>query len=173
MVQTTRLPHKRRPIEVEVWLKDLTGVHPVISDVKAYAEHWRSWWIECQPLSRATVIWPPPHEPLSATNLGRLMNGGKYGLFPFVISLSWWARSLEPVLHSPDLAAAISDMSWVLHQLMDALTTPMSEKPGTSQSSCIPDTSMLEPLGTSQCKHKITLTEKASAAGEGFQKRFR
>ncbi|KAF9778489.1 hypothetical protein BJ322DRAFT_1014551 [Thelephora terrestris] len=170
---TSRLPHKQRPIEVDAWLKDATGVHPVISDVVAYAERWRLWWVECQPLKRATATWPLPHEPLSATEWGKLLNGGKYGLFLFVISLSWWARSPGLVLSSTELAAAISDVGWVLRQLADVLTTLIPKKPGPQQSTNVHDTPMLEAPGTSRSKRKITLTEKASAADEGFQKRFR
>ena len=155
-MQTTRLPHKQRPIEVDSWLKDAGGAYPVVSDTVAYAESWRLWWIECQPKDRATAQWPLPREPLSMVQWGRLMNGGKHGVFLFVVSLSWWVKSSEPAPSSPGLAAAIRDLNWVLHQLTDALTTPALEAPDTSRS-----------------KRKIILTDKAVAGGEKVQKRYR
>ena len=158
---------------MEAWLKNTAGVRPVISDVTAYAKCWRLWWVKCQPRGRATATWPPLCEPLSATEWAKLMNGGKYGLFLSVISLSWWARTSGLVLHPPNLAVAIGDVCWVLHQLTDALTTAMLEKPGTLQLKGILNTPLLGAPNTSRSKRKITLTEKASAAGEDFQKRFR
>jgi hypothetical protein len=72
------------------------------------------------------------------------------------MSLSWWLRSSGPAPGSPDIAAAINDLDWVLHQLTEALPTPMLEAPVTSRS-----------------KRKITLTEKVLAADENVQKRYR
>ena len=135
----------------------------MVSNTTAYAESWRSWWIECQPPDRATTSWPLPRECLSATQWGKFTNGGKYGIFLFVVSLSWWARSLKSVSGSPDLAVAIGDLGWILHQLTDAL---MLKKP-------ISDTPMSEAPASPQKKRKIVLTEKAAAAGDAIRKRYR
>ena len=156
IIQTTCLPHKQRPGEVDAWLNDTTGLHPVVSDGATYAESWKLWWIECQPQDRAAASWPFPREPLSATQWGRLTNGGKYGLFLLVMSLSWWVGSLDPASSSSELAAAMSDLEWVLHQLTNTLTAPMLDTPAASVN-----------------KRKIVLTQKALGGGENVQKRYR
>ena len=145
---------------MEAWLKDAAGIHPVVSNAAAYAERWKLWWIECQPSARGTASWPLLREPLSVTQWGRLMNGGKHGIFLFVMSLSWWARSLELAPSSPDLTAVIGDLDWVLHQLTDSLT-PTTLMPSVEAS--------ITPGG----KRKVVLTEKAMASGDNVQKRFR
>jgi len=78
------------------------------------------------------------------------------------MALSWWAEASEST--SPDLAAAVNDLRWVLQQLKDILTTPPSV-PSVNPS--------LEAPATSRSKRKVILTEKALTADEGFQKRFR
>ena len=155
-LKTTRLPHKQRPDEVGAWLKNPTGSHPVISNSAAYTESWKAWWIECQPQGRVVAPWPPPREPLAATQWGRLTNGGKYGVFLFVMSLSWWVGSSDLAPRSPELAAVISDLEWVLRQLIDVLAAPTLDTPTT-------------PVN----KRKIVLTQKALDAGDGVKKRFR
>ena len=156
IIQTTRLPCKQRPCEVDAWLSDAAGFHPVVSDGAAYAERWKSWWTECQPRDRAVAPWPFPCEPLSATQWGRLTNGGKYGVFLSVMSLSWWVGSPDLAPSSSELAAAMSDLEWVLHQLTDVLTAPTLDAPAASVN-----------------KRKIILTQKALGGGESVQKRFR
>ena len=85
------------------------------------------------------------------------MKGGKYGMFLFLMSLSWWVKSSELV--QADFIAAMEDLHWVLQQLTDTLTTPT-----------LP---LLEALEISQGKHKVVLMEKALAGGESVRKRFR
>ena len=156
-MQTTCLPQKQQPTKVDNWLKDSAGPHPVISDTATYARTWTSWWIKCQPPDCSTTLWPLPCKPLSPAQWGKLMKGGKYGMFLFLMSLSWWVKSSELV--QADFIAAMEDLHWVLQQLTDTLTTPT-----------LP---LLEALEISQGKHKVVLMEKALAGGESVQKRFR
>ena len=156
-MQTTRLPQKQRPTEVDSWLKDSAGPHPVISDTATYAGTWTSWWIECQPPDHPTTSWPLPRKPLSPAQWGKLMKGGKYGMFLFLMSLSWWVKSSELV--QADFIAAMEDFHWVLQQLTDALTTTTLPLLGAPE--------------ISRGKRKVVLTEKALAGGESVQKRFR
>ena len=145
------------------WLKEQTSIHMVVSDAVAYAEDWKAWWINCQPSARAEAPWPFPHEPKAGTQWGRLLNGGKHGIFLFVMALSWWAKSLDPTVGSPDLATAVRDLDWVVRQLTEDLTI-------------LPPSPAFTPTPEEQAsrsKRKIILTEKVLSAGENVQKRYR
>ena len=162
-LQMTRLPSNRQPPIVDAWLKDLTDIHRVVSDITDYSESWKAWWIGCQPPGRAEGSWPFSREFRPDTQWGRLLNGGKYGVFLFVVALSWWATSHDPTSSSPELAEAISDLNWVIQQLTASLATPppIPSPPAPS-----------EVQDNSRSKRKIRLTEKAMEAEESVQKRF-
>jgi len=83
----------------------------------------------------------------------------------FVLALSWWAKSLSPAASSQSLARAISNIEWVLHQLVDALTAPPAPAPTTGVALEVPD--------TGRGKRKIILTEKALDLDDSVQKRYR
>ena len=123
------------------------------------------WWTSCQPPDRVTTSWPFSREPLSSVQWGRFLNGGKYGIFLFVVALSWWAEALDPTTSSPDFAGAVADVEWVLGQLTDVLTTPPTPASATGT-----DTEVQE-IG--RAKRKIVLTEKALDLGEEMRKRYR
>lgn len=123
------------------------------------------WWTSCQPPDRATTSWPFSREPLSSAQWGRLLNGGKYGIFLFVVALSWWAKSLDPTTNSPDFAEAVADIEWVLGQLTDALTAPPTPTPVMGTAPEVQD--------VGRAKRRIVLTEKALEMGEDIRKRFR
>jgi len=164
-LQTTRLSAKLRPPEVNAWLKNPTVFHVSIADTAAYAEAWMGWWTDCQPAGRAMASWPFARELFSSTQWGRLLNGGKNGIFLFIMALSWWAKSLGLAGSSPDLIGAVADVEWVLHQLLDALTPPPAPVPILGVALEVPD--------TGRGKRKIVLTEKALDLGENVQKRYR
>ena len=136
-----------------------------ITDIDAYVEAWTDWWVGCQPPGRAAASWPFSREPFSSTQWGRLLNGGKHGIFLFVMALSWGANSLDPTTNSPGLVGAVADITWVLHELTRALTTPVGPEPA-------PEVAMEAP-GAGRSKRKITLTEKALNLSENVQKRYR
>ena len=148
-----------------MWLKDPINLHVSIADTAAYIEGWTGWWTACQPTGRATASWPFAREPLASTQWGRLLNGGKYGIFLFVMALSWWAKSLGPATSPQSLTSAVSDVKWVLHQLVDALTAPPAPEPTAGVALEVPD--------TGRGKRKIVLTEKALDLDESVQKRYR
>jgi len=124
ILQVTRLPAKGRPLEVGAWLKDPTNLHVSIADTTAYVKAWIGWWTACQLTGRATVSWPFVCEPLDSTQWVRLLNGGRNGIFLFVMALSWWAASPDWAASSPSLTEAVADVKWVLRQLVDTLTAP-------------------------------------------------
>lgn len=80
------------------------------------------------------------------------------------MALSWWAISLDPVTNSPELAEAISDLSWVARQLTASFVVPpkrLLTPPATS-----------EGQESSRGKRKVKLTEKTLDGGDRVQKRF-
>jgi len=92
ILQTTRLPSKGRPPEVGAWLKDPANISMTITDIAVYVKAWTDWWVSCQPPGRAMASWPFACKPFSRDQCSRLLNGGKNGIFLFVMALSWWAN---------------------------------------------------------------------------------
>jgi hypothetical protein len=54
-----------------------------------------------------------------------LIRGGSNGLSLVVMALSWWVSALDAP--DSDLSEAISDVKWVLSELVTTLSSPMSE----------------------------------------------
>ena len=163
-LQTTRLPSRERPRVVDDWLKNPTEIHKVISDPTNYGESWKMWWTECQPPARAEETWPFSRESHLNLQWGKLLNGGKYGIFSLLVGLSWWAVSLDPNTSAPDLAEAITDLDWAICQLIASLTASPKSPPPT------PTPEVQDP---SISKRKVKLTQKAMGGGDRVQKRFR
>ena len=87
-------------------------------------------------------------------------------MFLFVMALSWWARSLDPPTSSPELTEAISDLDWVIGQLIASFKkTPVSLPP--------PPPSTPEAEGTFLSKRKVKLMEKVMDGGVRVRRRFR
>jgi len=134
-----------------------------ISDTAVFAEKWKGWWIKCQPSERTQMPWPFPREPCPDLDWGKLQNGGMHGIFLFVISLSWWATSLDSSVPPAEIIEAVDDLSWVLCQLATSLRPCPSLAP-TSTITNVPETLL--------SKRKIKLTEKAADGGEKVRKRY-
>ena len=127
-----------------------------------YIEAWTGWWGGCQPPGRATPSWPFSRESFPRAQWARFLNGGKNGIFLFVMALSWWAKSIDLGTNLPSLTEAVEDVKWVLRQLVDMLTTPQTPAP-------VSTTAQDSGLG----KRKIVLTEKALRSGASVRKRYR
>ena len=145
-------------------MKDSTTIDHVVPDTTSYAESWKAWWIKCQPPARTEEPWPFTHESRSEVKWGKLLNGGKHGVFLFVMALSWWATSLDPTASSPELAQATSDLDWVICQLTATFIVPPT-------SLLVPPTTS-EADDTSRGKRKVKLTAKAQDGGDRVRKRF-
>ena len=143
-------------------MKDSATIGHMVPDTTSYAESWKAWWIDCQPPARAEEPWPFTHESHLEVKWGKLLNGGKHGIFLFVMALSWWATSLDPTTSSLELAQATSDLDWVIHQLMATFVVPPTSFPVPPTTSEVDDTS---------CgKCKVKLTAKAQDGGDGVCK---
>lgn len=94
---------------------------PFISDTSAYGSAWIAWWTACQPSWRRNTGWPLSKEQHSDANWGKLAARGQSGLFTVVMSTTWWAASFTPTDHQGVFDEAVSDIRWVLEQIMDSL----------------------------------------------------
>ena len=122
---------------------------PTIASITSFEEHWVQWWSAAQPEWRDTERWPFLQDG-TAGDWGRLSSGGKDGLFLVVVSLGWWVHARDPAADCK-LDAAISDVSWVLEQLI----TSLSADAIASDSS--PDT----PVTSSRLRRPCTVSRRA------------
>jgi hypothetical protein len=93
---------------------------PKITSVEKFEDMWVQWWTAAQPEWRDTSCWPFSQGEV-AGDWGRLLGGGKNGLFLVVMSLGWWTNSRDPAVASR-LDAAIRDVCWVTKQLVASLS---------------------------------------------------
>ena len=93
---------------------------PKIASIKDFEDQWVQWWTAAQPEWRSTESWPFPKGEVEG-EWGRLLSGGKDGLFLVVMSLGWWAHARDPTEDSV-FVAAIGDVSWVMQQLITSLS---------------------------------------------------
>ena len=125
-----RLSHKVRPAEVTSWLKSHEDPNVHIPDATAFGASWIAWWIDCQPASRSSNAgWPAPQVELQRPDWGKMLYGGKNGLFLFVMAISWWANVVDPTQPLPDFSHAATDLKWVLEQLNKCISSPSAPKP--------------------------------------------
>jgi hypothetical protein len=110
------------------------------------------WWSAAQPEWRDTSSWPFLRDQ-AAEDWGGLALGGKDSLFVVVITLGWWVHARDPAADSK-VDDAISDVSWVMKNLVsslaaDAITrSPSPNSPATPSQR--PRSPSLEPPSTSQ-----------------------
>ena len=108
----------------------------MIKSVQTYEDEWVQWWTKAQPDWRSVETWPCPKDDPGTEDWGSLFSSGKDGLYIVVMSLSWWAHALDPAVDSK-IYDAVSDVSWVMEQLIISLTdddTFLDSSPSTSPS---------------------------------------
>ena len=143
-----RLSIKARPTEVALWVKSQEDPNVHIPNISAFGASWIAWWIDCQPAIRSSNSgWPLPQVELQSSEWGKMLYGGKNGLFLFVMAMSWWANSIDPTQPPPDFCQAIADLKWVLEQLTNCIHSPPAAEPAPEST-----------LG----KRRVRLSEKAS-----------
>jgi hypothetical protein len=111
-----RLSLRSRPQEVADWGHQRSSV-PSITNVEQFQAKWIFWWKSCQPNGRSTATWPLSRDDAEALDWTRLNVTGPHGLFPVVMSTSWWA-SADPGPHRAVFDAAVTDLSWVIENLI-------------------------------------------------------
>ena len=106
----------------------------MIESVQMYEDEWVQWWTKAQPDWRSIETWPFPKDDPGTEDWGSLFSSGKDGLYIVVMSLSWWAHALDPAVDFK-IYDAVSDVSWVMEQLIISLTdddTFLDSSPSTS-----------------------------------------
>lgn len=153
-----RLSQKCRPAEVNLWQRNSEDSNVQISDTTAFGTAWIAWWVDCQPAARSPGSeWPLPQVEIQRPDWGKMLYGGKNGIFLFVIAMSWWANSLDPANPPPNFFHAFADLKWTLEQLnQSAASTPTPPSPPRST------------LG----KRNIRLSERAAEAPALVRKMF-
>jgi len=115
-----------RPDQVSWWFRsgrrEFNKV-PSITSLDTYQAHWIAWWTALQPKWRDVGSWPFPQDPSTDDPWDELLIGGKDGLFVVVMALAWWCIKHAAEDEPSQLKAAILDVSWVLSNLISALTT--------------------------------------------------
>lgn len=156
-----RLPQKGRPTEVVVWAGSPEDPNVHILDTTAFGAAWIAWWIDCQPPARSSSSWPLPQIELQHSDWGKMLYGGRNGIFMFVMAMSWWANRIDPTQPPPDFSSALADLRWVLEQLNECFAPPPTP--------VVPPTS---PPKSSLGKRTVRLSERASDAPERLRKMF-
>ena len=94
-----KLPTQHHPQEVGWWFhigRRLYGRKniPVISSIDEFEAQWIQWWSGAQPKGRDVGRWPFSQGETTG-DWGKLLSGGKDGLFLIVMSLGWWAHAVR------------------------------------------------------------------------------
>ena len=97
---------------------------------------------------------------MDRSDRGKMLHGGKNGIFLFVMAMSWWINNANISDPSSNLSSAIADLKWVLEQLNSCLSPPptLPTPPPPPQLT----------LG----KRNIRLTQRASDAPTEMKKMF-
>ena len=122
-----KLSTSSRPNVVSWWFRhsrrDFNKLPPIESLCK-YEESWIAWWAELQPDWRNTDDWPFPQGTSTDDSWDALLVGGKDSLFVVMMTLAWWSIEYKKVgVQLSQLDEAISDVSWVLFNLISVLST--------------------------------------------------
>jgi hypothetical protein len=117
-----------RPEEIQWWIKRkrLIGLSPQITNSIEYGATWMLWWIKMQPVWREGESLVKVQS--TNTDWEPILRGGSNGLFLVVTSLSWWVYAIGPdnQFHS-ELVKAITDVEWVLSELVTVLSSGKTE----------------------------------------------
>ena len=108
-----------------MWLKNSEDPNIRVSDTVAFGAAWIAWWVGCQPVARSpNSRWPLPQAELQHSDWGKMLHGGKNGIFLFVMALLWWANGIDSAQPPSDFCSAVTDLEWVLKELHNCLASP-------------------------------------------------
>lgn len=155
------MPTSPRPEEVGWWFRigrRLFGRKniPEIKSIPVFEDLWMRWWSAAQPEWRNTNSWPFSRDEAAVHDWGTLLLGGKDSLFLVVTSLGWWIHARDPAADSK-VDDAISDVSWVIKQLVsslsaDTITRSPSSSPSTTTRQRPRSASLDPPVASSKRK---------------------
>lgn len=100
-------------------------------DVVKYLRTWQAWYTSLQPAIRQRDRWQLSYSiPADPFNWGSLLQGGKNGVFLFVISLSWAVRCATKAKEKKEVSTAIEEMTWLFRNMTDTLTDGIAVEVG-------------------------------------------
>ena len=156
-----RLSREGRPTEVDAWAKNSKDPHINVTDTAQFGTSWIAWWTGCQPAARSPNSgWPLLQAEMDRSDWGKMLHGGKNGIFLFVMAMSWWINDADISDPSSNLSSAIADLKWVLEQLNSCLSPPPT----------LPTPPSPPQLTLGKCN--IRLTQRASDAPTEMKKMF-
>ena len=104
---------------------------PKIADVSGYSKQWWLWWGALQPNWRTSDTSQFGRELIG--QFDTLIRPGKNGMFIVLLSLCWWADSLDYPTEDILWRNAMNDVAWVLSRLAQGKrpleTVPPSPRP--------------------------------------------
>jgi hypothetical protein len=92
---------------------------PAIDDFEDFLRRLRIWWVSLQPTERGEDLSRLP----KGLEWKQLNIGGPFGMFSFVISLSWCIEALGTL---PEFMALVDDVTWALKELANVGEPPAS-----------------------------------------------
>ncbi|KAJ7027745.1 hypothetical protein C8F04DRAFT_1266695 [Mycena alexandri] len=112
------LATKGRPAEVGWWIQRARRATPMIKSAHVFATSWISWWIELNPKWRGAAGSDKMlrTEGQSGWDGLKATATGVNGLLSVLMCLKWWKDAIDD--EEGDWAIAVSDVTWVLRQLL-------------------------------------------------------
>lgn len=108
----------------------------MILSLSEYQAFWISWWKGLQPPWRSTEEWPLLRDSQVVDGWDKILVGGKDGLFVVMMTLSWWiSESARGVGGGSELKEAITDVSWVVSNLVSVLSSGDYQPPPSTKKS--------------------------------------
>jgi hypothetical protein len=121
---------------------------PVVTDAYAYGIEWVNWWRASQPKERNTKEWPFPRNASIDAGWDRFPATGKDGIFIAIMALSWWANAVRSPNEISFFEEAVTDLHWVIGELIDNKTTPEPPLPPDEPDSLQPVSTRRRPKPT-------------------------
>lgn len=148
--QVRPLPLTNAPVEVRSIIRTFETSFqdfdlPTVTSAATFSPVWWKWWLSFQPVWRlnpeAKAGTPPKLKTAisAGDSLKELCYGGKMGLTTVVFGLALWANAVEHSQPSnKSLAAAVTDVSWVLKTLVgDEHSSTTAINPGKRPSEVV------------------------------------
>ncbi|KAJ7224535.1 hypothetical protein GGX14DRAFT_557398 [Mycena pura] len=110
------LPSDRHPEAVRWWIQCARKGTPPIANVAAFGVEWRNWWVSLNPKWRVGSKGELRKEKNPDDDWDVLRTPGVNRLLSVVICLKWWRQLLDG--DTDDWTAAVSDVAWVITQLL-------------------------------------------------------
>ncbi|TDL15972.1 hypothetical protein BD410DRAFT_808467 [Rickenella mellea] len=119
----------QRPNEVGEWLKKKKAMRdpPNIANPANFGVRWRVYYRSLQPVARLAGSSLRKVE-CSPADWGRLLKGGRRGLFLLLLSFSWWSTNTKLKKERELVYEMVEDLKWVFQQLSPVAEAQVESK---------------------------------------------